>query len=259
MSNYILTYDGKYVKEDELYHYGVPGMKWGHRKASYGTSKPNGKKIYRSKGLRSLIAKKQNEKIDKSFAEWTENSKKRENAINLGKKANISKMSYEKDKSKENKKQYKSDNKAYKKALKGNTTYRKGQIKNAVGKDLSRKYLSEAKKIKKSMSANSEDKTLNKQYNTMMNKYGIARAKARRAPEVAENRSRRKAAIKRGITMSVKAAATSAAIGTGIWAANRYLSNHNVTLNGTPIRINGEHAGKIRKAIQAGKEVLKYF
>ena len=33
MSNYILTADG------ELYHYGVPGMKWGHRKASYASEK----------------------------------------------------------------------------------------------------------------------------------------------------------------------------------------------------------------------------
>lgn len=33
MSNYIYTNNGELVSEDELLHYGVPGMKWGHRKA----------------------------------------------------------------------------------------------------------------------------------------------------------------------------------------------------------------------------------
>lgn len=38
MSNYILTADG------ELYHYGVPGMKWGQRKASYASEQSAYKK-----------------------------------------------------------------------------------------------------------------------------------------------------------------------------------------------------------------------
>lgn len=35
MNNYILTPDGNFVSADELYHYGVKGMKWGVRKGRY--------------------------------------------------------------------------------------------------------------------------------------------------------------------------------------------------------------------------------
>ena len=31
--NYILTSEGNIISEDELYHWGVKGMKWGRRKA----------------------------------------------------------------------------------------------------------------------------------------------------------------------------------------------------------------------------------
>ena len=157
---------------DELIHYGIPGMKWGHRKT------------YHSTGIRSAVARRSNKKVDKSFKKWNENSKKRENAIELGKKANLSRLSYENDKkNKDLKRQYKADNKAYKKAVRKNTTYRKGQIKNEVGSDLSRKYLSNAKKVRKQLYADPSNKQLKKQYNSLMSKHDIERAKARRAPQ----------------------------------------------------------------------------
>lgn len=45
-NDYILTSNGSFVSENELYHYGVPGMKWGRRKAvvksgSIGTNRNN--------------------------------------------------------------------------------------------------------------------------------------------------------------------------------------------------------------------------
>ena len=72
-------------------HYGIKGMKWGVRR----TPKQLG---YRYAGIRSALARRSNEKIDKSFKDWNENTSKRDNAITLGKKANASKIAYEKDK-----------------------------------------------------------------------------------------------------------------------------------------------------------------
>lgn len=83
--------------ENELYHHGIKGQKWGVRRYQNtdGTLKSVGKKRYHSVGIKSKIAKHQNDKIDKSFKNWNENANKRANAIDLGKKRNLSKIAYE--------------------------------------------------------------------------------------------------------------------------------------------------------------------
>ena len=231
---------------DELYHYGVLGMKWGKRKSNY-----------HSTSVRSAIARKKNQKVDEGFNEWKENAKKRSDAIDLGKKANASKMAYENNRSDKNlKKQYKTDKKAYKKALSKNTTYRKGQVRKETGSDLSRKYLSEAKKVKKQLTADPSNKQLKKRYNELMSKHDIERAKARKAEQVAANRSRKKASMKRAMTMTVKAAAGTAAVAVGVAATNAVLSKYNVRLNGRPISINSE---QVKRVVKFGKKVSRYI
>ena len=182
-----------------LEHHGVKGMKWGVRKDKYSVG-----------GIRARIANYQNKKVDNSFNKWKKNSDLKKDAIAKGKTANEARIRYETDRSKENKKAYKAANREYKKALRKNTTWRKGDIRKEVGSDLSRKYL----KLSKSTD-NAKDK---KRY---LNQYNIERAKARRAPEVAQRRSRRIASIKRGMTMTVKAAVVSGVISIGIAAANK--------------------------------------
>ena len=231
---------------DELYHHGVKGMKWGVRKSKY-----------HSTGVRAAIARKKNQKVDEGFDEWKENAKKRSDAIDLGKKANASKMAYENNRSDKNlKKQYKTDEKAYKKALSKNTTYRKGQVRKETGSDLSRKYLSEAKKVKKQLTADPSNKQLKKRYNELMSKHDIERAKARKAEQVAANRSRKKASMKRAMTMTVKAAAGTAAVTAGVAATNAILRKYDVRLNGRPIGIN---ADQVKKAVKFGKKAFRYI
>ena len=237
------------MHNNELYHFGVKGMRWGHRKNNY-----------RSTSVRSAIARRENNKVDKGFKNWNENAKKRDNAIELGKKANASRRAYENDKSNKSlKSAYKQDNKAYKKALRQNTTYRKGVVKQEVGKDISRKYLSDAKKVKKQLDADPTNKQLKKKYNELMSKHDVERAKARKAVEKANKRSRKKAAIKRGMTMSVKAAGATAACAAGAYAVNRYLDNHNVTVNGRRVQLKAQNISDIVGKAKKVKNFLGYF
>ena len=232
-------------------HYGVLGMKWGVRRSGKG---------YRSTGIRSALAKRSNDKIDKSFKKWQDNSKKRDSAIELGKKANTSKIAYEKDKSNKTlKSEYKQDNKEYKKALKLNTTYRKGVVKQEVGRDAARKYLSEAKKVKKQMSNDPMNKNLQKQYDSLMSKHDVNRANARRVVDIASKRSNKKASIKRTMTMTVKAAAGTAAIAGGTYAVNRYLSNHQVTLNGKRVNLSKQNVNNVVDLAKKAKDFMGYF
>lgn len=226
-----------YVSAHELYHYGVKGMRWGVRKA-----------------------RRENEKIDKSFKNWNTNAKNKANAIDLGKKANSARMEYERDsKNQDKKKAYKQANKEYKQALRTNTTYRKGAIRGEVGKDMSRKYLSEAKTIKKQLNADPNNKELQKQYKYLSDQHQYERAKARKAPEVGAKRSARKAALKRKMTMTVKSVATAAAVAVGVATVNKILRSNNVTLNGKPVSFGSKNVNDIASLIKMGKTIMGFF
>lgn len=243
----------EYYNNDYLMHYGVKGMKWGVRKNSSGAS-------YKSTGIRSALARRSNEKVDKSFKDWGENAKKRDDAIELGKKANKAKIAYEKDKSNKSlKDEYKQANKEYKKALSSNTTYRKGVVRQKVGQDISRKYLSEAKKVKKQLDNDPTNKDLQKQYNQLMSKHDVERAKARRAVDVSTKRMRAQASIKRSMTMTVKTAAGTAAVAGGLYAVNKYLDNHQVTLNGQRVQFGAQNVSNVVSMAKTAKDLLGYL
>lgn len=255
MSNYILTSNG------ELYHAGVKGMKWGVRRYQNtdGSLTPAGKKRYNSTSLRSAIARRQNEKVDKSFDKWREGAQKRDDAIALGKKANAARLAYENNKGdKDLKSAYQQANKEYKKALNKNTSYRKGTVRQDVGQDMSRKYLSEAKKVKKQLDKNPGDKSLQKKYNQLMSQHDIERAAARKAQSVGAKRSSTKASIKRTMTMTVKGVAATAAIAGGVYAVNRVLQSRDVIVNGKRVRISNADISKVADLAKKVKNIMGF-
>lgn len=245
-----------YHYNDELTHHGIKGQKWGKRRYQNadGTLTNAGKTRYRSTNLKAAMARRANEKVDKGFNDWKKNTDLRDTAIDLGKKATAARMAYESNKSdKALKSAYKEADKAYKKALRENTAYRQGVVRQEVGKDASRKYLSEAKKVKKQLDSDPSNKKLQKQYADLMSKHDIERADARRAKEVGTKRMNKVRTIKSRMTTTVKAVAGTAAVAAGAAAVGGYLKSHNVTVNGKPVNFSQQNmsdivdvAGKIK-------------
>ena len=144
----------------------------------------------------------------------------------------------------------KESEKAYKQALKKNTTYRKGVVKEQVGQDVSRMYLSEAKKVKKELDKNPNNKELSKTYKNLMDTYNVERARARTVADKYANRSRAIASAKRATTIAIKGTATAAAIGGGLYAANKVLEK-----NGKKLNLNTD---QIMNYLNYGKKILRY-
>ena len=211
------------IYNSELYHYGVPRRsgryKWGSGKNPYhhGTSM----------SPRAIIARHNNRKVDKSFKKWKEGSATRDAAISAGKIRNEKRMAFEQNRNRETKAEYKQAEKAYKKALGKNTMYRKGTVRQDVGRDLSRKMLQRSKQLDKQLQQNPNDRQLRKDYKRANKIYSIERDKARKAQSVGASRSNKKAAIKRGMKMSAKAA-----IAAGATAGAAYQLNKRTNING---------------------------
>lgn len=237
------------MSEYYLAHHGIKGQKWGVRRFqnSDGSYTEAGKQRYGRISLNPITAyaQYQNYKVDKGFKKWKEGAANRDSAIELGKKANEAHRAYMADKSnKELKKAYKQANKEYKKALGKNTTYRKGTVRQEVGADRARKYLTDAKRIEKQLNDDPGNRDLQKQYNKLMHQHDVERARARNAQAVGAARSRRVAAMKRAATMSVKAAATAAIIGAGTKVVN---DNFDINIS----------SADVQKAMKLGKSVMR--
>lgn len=119
--------------------------------------------------------------------------------------------------------------------------------------------MSDAKKVKKQLDKDPGNRDLQKQYSQLMSKHDVERAKARKAVDVASKRSAKKAALKRSMTMTVKAAATAAVISAGTYAANRYLNDHQVKFNGKNVSFGTQDVRNVMGMANKAKKFMGYM
>lgn len=119
MSNYIYTNEGL-VNADELMHYGVPGMRWGHRKNRYaGVSTDGSKRRAAEQARQQMISAKKNKRAkQKAFDKAYNETQKLKNWF--GERGEKAGNAAERAAAASNKadKQYKAAKKAYKAAKK---------------------------------------------------------------------------------------------------------------------------------------------
>ena len=92
-----------------------------------------------------------------------------------------------------------------------------------------------------------------------MSKHDVERAKARRAVDVSTKRMRTQANIKRSMTITVKAAVGTAAVAAGAYAANRYLENHNVTVNGKRVRLGSQNIWDVVDIAKKARDIIGFI
>ena len=228
-----------YTYSDELYHHGIKGQKWGVRRyQKEDGSLTNAGKKHRQISLNPKVIKAQieNQKVKKGFENWKKSDAARDKAIALGKDRNARALEYELNRNKDTRKAYKQANKAYKLATKENTLYRRGVVKQTVGRDLASKYQSAAKR------SNDTDA-----YNRLMNKHDIELASARKALPKAQKQSQRIANLKRARTMALKSIAGTAALAGGAYVVNKILKKKGIDI---PISLDGFE--RVKRGINGG-------
>ena len=230
-----------YTYSNELYHHGIKGQKWGVRRyQNEDGSLTNAGKKRRQISLNPKVIKAQieNRKVKKSFENWKKSDAARDKAIALGKDRNDKALEYELNRNKDTRKAYKEANKAYKSATKKNTLYRRGVVKETIGRDLASKYQTAAKR-------SSDTDT----YNRLMNKHDTELASARKALPKAKKQSQRVASLKRAKTMALKSIAGTAVVAAGVYATNKILAKKGIK---SPLTI--DNVARVLNAVNAGPD-----
>ena len=65
--------------------------------------------------------------------------------------------------------------------------------------------------------------------------------------------------MKRAMTMTVKTAATTAAVSAGAYAVNRYLNDHQVSFNGQRVNVGSQNIRNVMDKVDKAKKFMGYM